>query len=118
MARRAKKQPSSEDTPLNLSIDPAVRENQMIALAEQVAAKRMLDGTVSSQVLVHYLKLATTKYQLELEATRDNNALLKAKTKAVESSGSDLEMYTKAIAAMRLYSGADSSSEPDDDYED
>lgn len=114
MARRAKEQSSSEERKVNLSIDPEVRANQIIALAEEVAVKRMLDGTISSQVLCHYLKLGTAKYQLELEATKRNNALLEAKTKAIEEADSDVAMYLKAIDAMRTYSG----QKQEDTYED
>lgn len=116
MAKRAKQEPSSGRQEINLSLDPEVREKQMIALAESVAAQRMLDGTVSSQVLCHYLKLGTIKYELELETAKHNNALLKAKTKSIESASSDGQLYLDAINAMRLYSGQ--SSRDDDDEED
>lgn len=52
------------------AITPEARENQMIALAEQMAEKQLLEGTASAQVVVHYLKLGTTKARLENEKLR------------------------------------------------
>lgn len=114
MAKRAK-QVSSDKPPINLSLDPEVRQNQMIALAESAAARQLADGTASSAVLCHYLKLGTTKYQLELETAKHNNELLKAKTKSIEEASSDKQVYLDAINAMRIYTG---QATKDDDYED
>ncbi len=81
------------------------REQQLISLAVDCVEQRMLNGTASAQEYVHFLKLATTKQQLELEKIRNENELLKAKKEALESSKRTDEMYSKAIAAMRSYTG-------------
>ena len=67
------------------ALDPEARENQMISLAENLAEKQLMDGTASSQVITHYLKLGTAKYKLELERTKQENALLQAKTEMTQS---------------------------------
>ena len=46
---------------------PEARENQMIALAVDLAERQLLEGTASSQVITHYLKLGSTKERIEKE---------------------------------------------------
>lgn len=87
------------------------KEKQMISLAIDCAEKQLREGTASSQVITHYLKLASTKNQLEMEKLKKENELLKAKTEAIKSAKSQEELYAKAIAAIRLYSGAGVSDE-------
>lgn len=82
------------------------REKQMISLAIDCAEKQLREGTASSQVITHYLKLASTKNLLEMEKLKKENELLKAKTEAIKSAKSQEELYAKAIAAIRRYSGA------------
>ena len=89
------------------------REKQMISLAIDCAEKQLREGTASSQVITHYLKLASTKNLLEMEKLKKENELLKAKTEAIKSAKSQEELYAKAIAAIRRYSGAG-----EDDVED
>ena len=82
------------------------REKQMISLAIDCAEKQLRAGTASSQVITHYLKLASIKNQLEMEKIRKENALLEAKVEEIKSAKNQAEMYAKAIAAIRRYSGA------------
>lgn len=84
---------------------PEARENQLIALAVDKVEERMRTGKASSQEYIHFLKLASTKQQLELEKLKRENELLAAKREALEAAKRTEEMYTKAIAAMRSYSG-------------
>ena len=81
------------------------KEKQMISLAIDCAEKQLREGTASSQVITHYLKLASSKNELEMEKLRKENELLRAKTEAIKSAKSQEELYAKAIAAIRLYSG-------------
>jgi hypothetical protein len=83
----------------------------MISLAIDCAEKQLREGTASSQVITHYLKLASTKNQLEMEKLKKENELLKAKTEAIKSAKSQEELYAKAIEAIRIYSGAGSIDE-------
>ena len=85
------------------------RENQMISLAVDLAEKQLRDGTASAQVITHYLKLGATTQRLEMAKLENENKLLEAKTKALESAERVEELYTNAINAMRNYSGAGSS---------
>lgn len=84
---------------------PEGRENQMIALAIDLAEQQLLDGTASSQVITHYLKLGTMKERLEMENLRHDIELKAAKTEALQSAKHVEELYTNALNAMRSYSG-------------
>lgn len=87
------------------ALTPEARENQMISLAVDCAEQQMRDGTASSAVIVHYLKLASLKEKLEREKLEAENKLLRAKTEALESSKASEELYLKAISAMKEYGG-------------
>lgn len=93
------------------AIDPENRENQMIALAVNLAEQQLRDGTASSQVITHFLKLGTTKAELEKEKLRRENEVLSAKAKAYQSGEEMKELYENAIKAMRDYAG---QGEPDE----
>ena len=86
---------------------PEARERQLIALAVDRAEQPLQDGTASSQVITHFLKLATEKERLEREKLERENELLRAKTEALQAEKTKEELYRNAIAAMRRYSGFD-----------
>ena len=90
-------------------------ENQLISLATKLAEKQLLEGTASSQVITHYLKLGTVKAQLEKEKLERENELLKAKTEAIKSAATSEALFAEAIQAMRVYSGSGNDEETDDD---
>lgn len=92
-------------------ISPENRENQLIALAMDRAEQQLREGTASSQVITHFLKLGTAKAELEKEKLKRENAVLEAKAKAYESDEETKEMYQNAIKAMMDYSGR---GDPDD----
>jgi hypothetical protein len=94
---------------------PEARENQMIALAVDLAEKQLLKGTASSQVVTHYLKLATTKERLEKQMLEEKVKLVKAQTDAIQSQKKTEELYKNALNAMRSYSGQGGPSNDDDD---
>ena len=87
------------------ALTPEARENQMIALAVDLAEKQLIEGTASSQVITHYLKQSTAKTQLELERLKYENQLIQAKTENLKSSKRIEELMENAIKAMRDYSG-------------
>ena len=98
------------------ALTPEARENQLIALAMNAAEQQLLDGTASSQVITHFLKLGTIKEQLEMEKIRRENTLLDAKVEALKSSKHIEELMEKALMAMKDYSGH--SDDGDDDVYD
>ena len=84
---------------------PDARENQMIALAVDLAEQQLRDGSASSQVITHFLKLASSKERLEKEMMKEQKKLLEAKTEAIQSAKRVEELYKNALDAMRNYSG-------------
>ena len=87
------------------ALSPESRENQMIALAVDLAEQQLIDGTASSQVITHYLKLGSTKEKIEKEILSNQNELIKAKTENLQSAKRIEELYNEALDAMRDYSG-------------
>ena len=93
---------------------PEARENELIAAAVNLAEKQLLDGTASPSVITHYLKLASSRERLQKEKLERENAVLKAKAEAYESNKRTEELYSKAIEAMRSYSGMITSQDEDE----
>lgn len=89
------------------------RENQLIALAVDLAEKQMYEGKASSQVITHYLKLGSTKERLEKEILEKQKDLLQAKTDSIQSAKKVEELYKNALDAMRCYSGQDGVKDED-----
>ena len=92
------------------------RENELVSLAIDLAEKQLAEGTASSSVIVHYLKLGSTKERLEKEKLQKENELLKAKTEALQSAKRVEELYENALRAMKLYSGDHDDDEPVKDF--
>lgn len=95
------------------------RENQLISLAMDRAEKQIRDGTVSSQVLTHFLRLGTEKASLEVDKIKNENELLKAKVESLRSQQRSEELYQQAIDAMRTYAGLEDFGEEieEDEYD-
>lgn len=81
------------------------RENQLIAMAIDLAEKQILDGTASSQVITHFLKLGSTKEKIEKEKLSLEKDLVQAKTENLKSAARVEELYSEALSAMKSYSG-------------
>ena len=86
--------------------DPVEREAQLINLAVNLAEKQLVDGTASPSVLTHYLKLATTREQVERDILEKQAKLITAKTDAIGQSKDTAELVSQAIDAMKAYSGS------------
>lgn len=87
------------------ALTPEARENQMIALAVDLAEKQLMEGTASSQVITHFLKLGSSKAELEREKLAMENELIRAKTESIQSQKKMEEVYLNALNAMKRYSG-------------
>lgn len=97
--------------PIRPALTPESRENQMISLAVDLAERQLQEGTASSQVITHFLKLGTTKAELEREKLSRENELLRAKTDAIQSAQRIEELYESAIKAMQRYGGQGGSED-------
>lgn len=94
------------------ALTPEARENQLISLAVDLAEKQLMDGSASSQVITHYLKLGSTKERIEKEILEKQKELIEAKTKNLQSAERVEELYKNALNAFRGYSG----NGDEDDY--
>ena len=103
----------ANDSPKKMrpALTPEARENQLISLAVDLAEEQLRDKTASSQVITHFLKLGTTKAELEKEKLAKENELLRAKTESIESQKRIEELYAEALNAMRRYNGQGDSNE-------
>ena len=95
------------------ALTPEARENQMIALAVDLAEKQLMEGTASSQVITHYLKLGSTKERIEKEILAKQKELIEAKTQSLQSAKRIEELYENALKAMKTYSGQGSVDDGD-----
>lgn len=84
---------------------PEARENQLIALAVDLTERQLREGTASSQVITHYLKLGSTRERIEQERLAVDVELGKAKIAAMESAQRVEELYAEALRAMKSYAG-------------
>lgn len=111
MGKQATKSTTKKIRPAS---NPEARENQLISLAVDLAERQLLDGSASSQVITHYLKLGTQRERIEREILQKQASLIDAKTESLQSAKKMEEMYTNALNAMRNYSGQGSGG--GDDY--
>lgn len=96
---------SSSTRKIRPAITPEARENQMVSLAVDLAERQLLDGTASSQVITHFLKLGSVKEKVELEKLKLEKDLVAAKTESLQSTKRIEELYTNALNAMKSYNG-------------
>lgn len=101
-SKLAESEPERSSRP---ALDPEARENQLISLAVDLAEKQLREGTASSQVISHYLRLGSTKERIEREILEKQKELIEAKTENLKSAKHVEELYENALDAMRRYSG-------------
>lgn len=83
----------------------------MINLAERAAEKQLLEGTASSQVICHYLKLGSSRENLEKEALKKKMELDTAKIDSLHSGEEIKELFNNAMNALKGYRGEEDESE-------
>lgn len=93
---------------------PEERENQLIALAIDRAEEQLRNGTASSQVITHFLKLGSTKERLEKDILEKQKELIEAKTENLKTAKRVEELYADALKAMRSYRGEEEEDRHDD----
>ena len=113
----SQKRNKNQRRPTRPAMTPEGRESQLVSLAVDLAETQMRDGSASAQVISHYLKLGSTRERLEQERLSRENQLLEAKVEALASAKNVEELYSKALSAMRSYSGQE-PLELEEGYED
>ena len=86
---------------------PKERENQLIAKAYDLAEKRIEEGTATSQEVCFFLKLGSSKEQLEQKLLDTEVELAKAKAQALRDTKDIKELYENAQKAILTYQGKD-----------
>lgn len=107
-AKRQTEMPKRRRRP---ATSPEARENQLISYAMDLAEQRLLDGTASSQEVVHFLRLGTQREKLEREKLRAETSLVVAKEESLKSQDHLEELYTNAMAALKGYSASGSDDD-------
>lgn len=103
-----KKEPStSPKRPRRPAMSDKAREDQCVALAMDLAEQQLRDGTASSQVITHFLKVGSSKEKLEREIMEKQEELLRAKTDLIKANQRDDEFYNKVLNSLRSYRGED-----------
>lgn len=97
-------------------LTPEAEENQLISLAVDAAKRQLIEGTASNSIILHYLKLATTREKIEREIMEKQKELMAAKTEVLASQARVEELYTQAMRAMQKYSGYDNGGADDDEF--
>lgn len=115
MANRSNSDRKSVRTSRPPATTPEGRERQLVALAVDLAERRLREGTATSQEITHFLKLGSTRERLEQDRIAKENELLDAKRDALASAARVEELYSEAMNAFRSYSGQDLRQ---DDYDD
>lgn len=84
-------------------LSPEEWENRLIALSYDAVEQRILNGTATAAEYVHFLKAGSQKQREEMEKLKEENALLRAKTSAIESEKDRAQFYRGVIDALRNY---------------
>lgn len=84
---------------------PQEQENRLIALAMKRAEAQILDGTASSQVITHYLKLGTSREKLEQAKLEYESELLKVKAESFEHERTAAERTEQVLQSFKRYAG-------------
>lgn len=115
MAKVSKNNPD-KISKMRPALTPEAREDQLIYLATELAEQQLRDGTASSQIITHYLKMGSSKERIEKEILEKQKELITAKTESLQSTKRIEELYSEAIAAMRRYSGNGGAEDESEDY--
>lgn len=86
------------------ALDPAMREKQLINKAYNLAEKQLDDGTASSSVITHFLKLGSEREKTEQAKLQFETELLKAKTLSLETESKEKGDTAAVIDALKRYS--------------
>lgn len=84
---------------------PEEAENQLIAAAVDLARTQIEEGSATSQVLTHFLKLASSREKLEQDKLKQDIGYTQAKIEAMAAANRVEALYDEAIKAMREYQG-------------
>lgn len=91
------------------------REQEITNQAYDLAEKQIREGTASSQVVTHFLKMGSTRELVEQERIRGQIEVDRVKAEQLEGQKRIEELYANAIEAFGRYSP--STSPPDSELD-
>src|SRR4051794_40098300 len=91
------------------------REQELSALAYDLAEEQIRSGTASSQVVTHFLRMGSTRELVEQERLRGQIEVDRVKAKQLEAQKRIEELYVNAIEAFGRYSPNGPQVDPGDD---
>ena len=94
---------------------PEEWENRLIAKSFRAVEERIDNGTATAAEYVHFLKAGSVRQREEMEKLKEENALLRAKTSAIESEKDRAVFYREVIDALTSYR-TETTDEPFDPY--
>ena len=122
MYERKKRPPSRKPEEERKPLPPRTEEEAeklACGYAMDLAVKWLKEGTAPAQVVTHFLKIGSLKEQAELEKTKREIELLRAKKQAIETAEEQEKKYQEVIQAISAYAGRDQEWETvEDDYQD
>lgn len=87
------------------------REQELVSDAYDLAERQIKEGTASSQVVTHFLKMGSTRELVEQERLRGQIEVDKVKAKQLEAQERMESLVSEAFDAFRSYSGMPPSGE-------
>lgn len=109
--KKQSSEPVPTTRPLRSPYSEEAAEQQMISLAYDRAKEQLVNGTASSQVICHFLKLGSSKEKLEKKILEVQCERIVAQTEMTRAMQRNDELFKNALTAMRTYSG-----KTDDEY--
>lgn len=103
---KVKTDPPIEKTETNRpALSSQAREQHLINLAMNRAEEKLMDGTASQQLIIHFLRLGSIEQQKKIEGLEKEIELKDAKIKSLERSDNAEQLFADAIKAMQIYKG-------------
>lgn len=105
MAAKSSTKPMQKSKQPKLSTTEIGREQQMQAMAWDLARERMENKTASNQLICQIIKSSSPEHKLKLEIMEEQKKLYQAKTKAIESQEKSNVDFQELMKAIKVYSG-------------
>lgn len=96
---------------------PEAREQEMIALAMDLAEQKLRDGSAPAPLVMLFAKAGLDRERLEREGLEINNRLGHTKASQIEQMTQSNEKLDRVFKALRTYQGMPDEDEgEDEDY--
>jgi hypothetical protein len=86
---------------------PEAREQELTMVAYDLAEEQMRNGTASSQVITHFLKMGSSRERAEQLRMQHEIHLMEVKAEQLEGQKRIEALYGDALQAMRSYQGGE-----------